>query len=133
MLALFLAEGRELLNRVDAELLVLERAPDARDAIDKVFRALHSLKGMSATVGYIHDKTAGYTSDQSHQHGRDDGIVPFSRPLPKRSGIINPKLFDQFGFNLLELFSAALLLLTLLTQYPIWVQKVFEIRTGEGT
>lgn len=51
LLALFLTEGRELLNRVDAELMVLERAPHSRGSIDAAFRSLHSLKGMSATVG----------------------------------------------------------------------------------
>ena len=75
MLALFLAEGRELLNRVDAELLVLERAPDARDAIDKVFRALHSLKGMSATVGLTAAADALHAGESLLAAARDAGAV----------------------------------------------------------
>lgn len=50
LFALFLAEARELLQRIDVELLTLERTPDARGAIASAFRAMHSLKGMSATV-----------------------------------------------------------------------------------
>lgn len=75
MLTLFLAEGRELLNRVDAELLVLERTPDARSAIDAVFRAMHSLKGMSATVG-LSDATAALHAGETLLAGaRDIGAL----------------------------------------------------------
>ena len=75
MLALFLAEGRELLNRVDAELLVLERTPDARGAIDTVFRAMHSLKGMSATVGLTDAAAALHAGESLLAAARDIGIV----------------------------------------------------------
>jgi two-component system chemotaxis sensor kinase CheA len=51
MLALFIAEGRDLLQRVDAGLTELARAPSDGAHLDAVFRAVHSLKGMSATVG----------------------------------------------------------------------------------
>ena len=75
MLALFLAEGRELLNRVDAELLVLERAPDARGALDAVFRAVHSLKGMSATVGLTAATAALHAGESLLSNARDVGAL----------------------------------------------------------
>lgn len=49
--ALFLTEGRDLLVRAERDLLRLEEAPDTRASIDAAFRALHSMKGMCATVG----------------------------------------------------------------------------------
>lgn len=52
MLALFLAEGRDLLARIDADLRLLTSAPSEPGAQASIFRALHSLKGMSATVGF---------------------------------------------------------------------------------
>ncbi len=73
MLALFLSEGRELLNRVDAELLVLERTPDARAAIDTVFRAMHSLKGMSATVALDDAALALHAGESLLAAARDIG------------------------------------------------------------
>ena len=75
MLTLFLAEGRELLNRVDAELLVLERTPDARSALDAVFRAVHSLKGMSATVGLTDAAAALHAGESLLSGARETGSV----------------------------------------------------------
>lgn len=48
--ALFLAEGRECLASLDGALLALERAPADAEARERAFRALHTLKGMSATL-----------------------------------------------------------------------------------
>ena len=75
MLALFLAEGRELLTRVDTELLVLEGTPDARDAIDAVFRATHSLKGMSATVALSDAADALHAGETLLSFARDAGLI----------------------------------------------------------
>ncbi|HYW49192.1 MAG TPA: Hpt domain-containing protein, partial [Gemmatimonadaceae bacterium] len=75
MLTLFLAEGRELLNRVDAALMTLERSPDARASIDEVFRALHSLKGMSATVGLHEPAAALHAGETVLSAARDAGEV----------------------------------------------------------
>ena len=75
LLALFLSEGRELLNRVDAELLVLERAPDTRTAIDAVFRALHSMKGMTATVGLPESTAALHAGESLLSLARDAGVL----------------------------------------------------------
>ncbi len=73
LLALFVAEGRDLLSRVDAELLVLERAPESRGAIDAVFRALHSLKGMSATVSLETAAAALHAGESLLASARDVG------------------------------------------------------------
>jgi two-component system, chemotaxis family, sensor kinase CheA len=73
LLALFVAEGRDLLSRVDAELLVLERAPETRGAIDAVFRALHSLKGMSATVSLETAAAALHAGESLLASARDMG------------------------------------------------------------
>jgi two-component system chemotaxis sensor kinase CheA len=49
---LFLAESREHLSAINDALLTLERADDPGDAVSALFRAVHTLKGMSATLGY---------------------------------------------------------------------------------
>jgi two-component system, chemotaxis family, sensor kinase CheA len=50
--ALFLAESREHLNACNASLLEWERAPASVEPVDRLFRAIHTIKGMAATMGY---------------------------------------------------------------------------------
>lgn len=50
--ALFLQETEEHLKGVTEELLHLENAPNDSAAIDNLFRHFHSIKGMSASMGY---------------------------------------------------------------------------------
>ena len=50
--ALFQSESREQLSTMNEELLALERAPSAPEPVSAVFRAVHTMKGMSATMGY---------------------------------------------------------------------------------
>ena len=50
--ALFQSESREQLSTMNEELLALERTPTASEPVGAVFRAVHTMKGMSATMGY---------------------------------------------------------------------------------
>jgi len=49
---LFLAESREHLSSINRHLLEWERDPAASEPVDAVFRAMHTIKGMAATMGY---------------------------------------------------------------------------------
>ncbi len=49
--ALYVAESREYHEQIVKNLLILEKGSD-EGAIDQIFRAAHSLKGMSASMGY---------------------------------------------------------------------------------
>src|SRR3979409_1092431 len=49
---LFLAEVDELLQRVEEALVDLERAPDDQVLLQEIFRAAHTIKGSSATIGH---------------------------------------------------------------------------------
>ena len=50
--ALFLNESREHLNLCNQLLLEWERAPESRSPVGGLFRAVHTIKGMAATMGY---------------------------------------------------------------------------------
>jgi two-component system chemotaxis sensor kinase CheA len=50
--ALFLAESREHLQACNRLLLAWEREPAATEPVAGLFRAVHSIKGMAATMGY---------------------------------------------------------------------------------
>lgn len=49
---LFLAEAREYLQVLNTALLELEHEPSNLETLQEMFRSAHSLKGMSATMGY---------------------------------------------------------------------------------
>ncbi|MDY6877408.1 MAG: chemotaxis protein CheA [Chloroflexota bacterium] len=50
--SLFIDEGEEHVHTLNQCMLTLERAPADADALEAMFRAAHSLKGASATMGY---------------------------------------------------------------------------------
>ena len=49
---LFVSESREQLTAFNQLLLAWERDPRSAEPVDGLFRAVHSLKGMAATMGY---------------------------------------------------------------------------------
>ena len=51
--SLFVAESRENHEGIVSNLLILEQGTDSH-AIDEIFRSAHSLKGMSASMGFMH-------------------------------------------------------------------------------
>jgi two-component system, chemotaxis family, sensor kinase CheA len=48
--ALFLAESREHLRSCNGLLLEWEQAPGALEPVNGLFRAIHNIKGMAATL-----------------------------------------------------------------------------------
>ncbi len=48
----FAAEARDYIQSLNENLLALETHPDNGDLLDDMFRAAHSLKGMSSTMGF---------------------------------------------------------------------------------
>ena len=49
---MFLAEAREHLQDLNLAVVALENDPSHRETVDQIFRIAHSLKGMSATMGF---------------------------------------------------------------------------------
>jgi two-component system, chemotaxis family, sensor kinase CheA len=56
-LDLFLDESREHLQNINSTLLQLEQLPDNLELVQSIFRSAHTLKGMSATMGYTNMAT----------------------------------------------------------------------------
>jgi len=48
----FLVESEELLERVDEDMVALEAAPNDADLLNRIFRALHTIKGTSGFLGF---------------------------------------------------------------------------------
>ncbi|SFM31917.1 two-component system, chemotaxis family, sensor kinase CheA [Gracilibacillus orientalis] len=51
-LEVFIEESKEHIQSLNNQLLVLENEPENMDTIGEIFRSAHTLKGMSATMGY---------------------------------------------------------------------------------
>jgi len=49
---LFFSESQEYLKKINKELVKLEKNPSDLETINEIFRLMHTLKGMSATMGY---------------------------------------------------------------------------------
>src|SRR5437879_8113562 len=80
--ALFLAEVDELLQRVEESLVDLERAPDDQALLNEIFRAAHTIKGSSATIG--HTRMASLT--HAMETRLDD--------VRKRTASVTPELIE---------------------------------------
>lgn len=48
----FVTEARDHIDNINDNLLILEKAPKDEEAITKLFRSFHTLKGNAATMGY---------------------------------------------------------------------------------
>lgn len=51
-LGVFVEEAKENIQGLNDAVLKLESNPESRDAIDEIFRLMHTLKGSSATMGF---------------------------------------------------------------------------------
>ncbi len=73
--ALFLDESRSHLRTCTRLLLEWERDPSAAEPVDGLFRAIHTLKGMAATMGY--ERLAGGAHEvETLLAGVREGAVP---------------------------------------------------------
>jgi two-component system chemotaxis sensor kinase CheA len=49
---MFLAEAREHLQELNLAIVRIEETPDDQETVNEIFRVAHSMKGMSATMGF---------------------------------------------------------------------------------
>ncbi len=49
----FLIETKEILDKVDVDLLELEKRPDDKELLNQVFRSFHTIKGTSGFLGLV--------------------------------------------------------------------------------
>ena len=77
---LYKEETKDLLNEVQDTLLDLEERPDDRELIDKVFRAMHNMKGNGAMFGF--DNISAFTHDIETIYDKvRDGELPVTTDL----------------------------------------------------
>src|SRR5438034_1341899 len=73
---LFLAESREHLSACNQLLLEWERNPAAAEPVGGLFRAVHTIKGMAATMGYGRVADLAHRMENLLDHLRRSGHAP---------------------------------------------------------
>lgn len=75
---LFITEAQEYLDSLNKSLMQLENEPDNLDLITDIFRSAHTLKGMSATMGYDNLTLLAHEMENMLEHLRtgDIPVVP---------------------------------------------------------
>ena len=73
---LFLAESREHLSACNQLLLEWERRPTAPEPVGGIFRAVHTVKGMAATMGYARVADLAHRMENLLDHLRRSGQPP---------------------------------------------------------
>ncbi|HEV8358456.1 MAG TPA: chemotaxis protein CheA [Gemmatimonadales bacterium] len=74
--ALFLSDSRDHLQRCNELLLAWEQAPDGPAPVAELFRALHSIKGASATMGFESTVELAHAAEQVLAAIRDGALLP---------------------------------------------------------
>src|SRR5216110_570916 len=73
---LFLAESREHLSACNQLLLEWERRPSSPEPVSGIFRAVHTVKGMAATMGYGRVADLAHRMENLLDHLRRGGRAP---------------------------------------------------------
>jgi two-component system, chemotaxis family, sensor kinase CheA len=71
----FLMESHENLDQIDRDLVELEKAPDSRDLISRIFRAIHTIKGTSGFLAFGRLEKLAHAGESLLSRLRD-GVQP---------------------------------------------------------
>jgi two-component system chemotaxis sensor kinase CheA len=74
--ALFAAESRDHVQQCNQQLLAWERDPGAPEPVQALFRSVHTLKGMAATLGYSRLANLAHAMEHVLGAARDGLLVP---------------------------------------------------------
>jgi len=76
----YLEEAHDLLVELESALLELEERPEDHDLVDRVFRAMHTIKGSGAMFGF--DDVAHFTHDVETVFDQvRNGLIPLTKEL----------------------------------------------------
>src|ERR1700685_2892930 len=72
----FLVESYENLDRLDRELVGLEKNPDDSDALGSVFRTIHTIKGTCSFLGFNKLEAVAHVGENLLSGLRDRQLTP---------------------------------------------------------
>ncbi|MGC9293350.1 MAG: chemotaxis protein CheA [Acidobacteriaceae bacterium] len=71
----YLIESHEALDSVDRELVELEKDPTSTELLATVFRAIHTIKGNSGSLGYTKIESVAHAGESLLSHMRDGKLL----------------------------------------------------------
>lgn len=80
MIQEFLAESEELLQRMDEDIVALESTPEDGELLNRIFRALHTIKGTSSFLGFEPVVRLSHRAEDVLNNLRR-GTIKLSRPM----------------------------------------------------
>jgi len=92
LLIQFIAEARDLIQEAGEDLLALERTPDNDDAVNRLFRSVHTLKGSSGLFDVPPLTQTLHAAEDIFQAVRDHTL-----PLTPDIVDVALKMLDQVG------------------------------------
>src|SRR5579885_3194520 len=69
-----LVESYENLDRLDRDLVTLEKEPGARETIASIFRTIHTLKGTSGFLGFVKLEAVAHVGENLLSRLRDGAL-----------------------------------------------------------
>ncbi len=98
-LEIFIDETKEHLQTLSDQFMVIEQEPENMDAVNEIFRAAHSLKGMAGTMGFKRMQRLTHDMENVFQEIRSENMK------------VSPELVDVLfrGLDALEAYLAEIL------------------------
>ncbi|MGE5188499.1 MAG: Hpt domain-containing protein [Gemmatimonadota bacterium] len=81
LLASFIAEAKEHLDTANVHLLTLETHPDDREALDAVFRAFHTIKGITGLLDLVDIKNLAHEVENLLAQARNGNLLMSGAPV----------------------------------------------------
>ncbi|MEO7733128.1 MAG: chemotaxis protein CheA [Kofleriaceae bacterium] len=72
----FLGESRENCDQIDLDLVALEQRPDDSGVVDRIFRAIHTIKGTCGFLGFGRLEAVAHAAEGVLSALRDEEIAP---------------------------------------------------------
>jgi two-component system chemotaxis sensor kinase CheA len=98
MIQEFLTESEELLQRMDEDMVTLESTPDDAELLNRIFRALHTIKGTSGFLGFDPVVRLSHRAEDVLNNLRRGAIKPSRRMMDALLGAR-----DQLGRMLADI------------------------------
>ncbi|HNY12144.1 MAG TPA: Hpt domain-containing protein, partial [Candidatus Wallbacteria bacterium] len=76
----FLVETYENLDKLDSDLITLEKKPDSRDVLDNIFRVFHSCKGACGFLGFSKLESVAHAGENLLSSMRD-GVIKLNADI----------------------------------------------------
>ena len=71
----FIVESTENLDRMDRDLIRLEKNPTSKELLDSIFRAVHSVKGTTGFLGYTRLESVAHAGENLLSRLREGALV----------------------------------------------------------